>query len=63
MALGTFVEFVDQDGTVLYSVVKGGTLTITENEDNTYTIVTDFTTEKGKKITCNWTGALAECQL
>jgi hypothetical protein len=63
MALGTFVEFIDQDGTVLYSVVKGGTLTITENEDNTYTIVTDFTTEKGKKITCNWTGALAEYQL
>jgi hypothetical protein len=60
MALGTFVEYIDLDGTVLYSVVKGGTLTITENEDNTYTIVADFVTERGKKITCNWTGALSQ---
>ena len=59
MALGTFVEFIDKDGTALYSVVKGGTLTITENDDDTYTIVADFTTEKDKKITCNWTGPLA----
>ena len=58
LALGTFVEFIDKDGTVLYSVVKGGTLTVTENEDGTYTIVADFTTEKDKKITCNWTGPL-----
>lgn len=60
MALGTFVEYIDLDGTVLYSVVKGGTLTITENEDNTYSIVADFVTERGKKITCNWTGALSQ---
>lgn len=60
MALGTFVEYINQDGTALYSVVKGGTLTITENEDNTYTIVADFVTERGKKITCNWTGALSQ---
>lgn len=60
MALGTFVEYVDVDGTVLYSVVKDGTLSITENSDNTYTIVADFTTEKDKKITCNWTGPLSQ---
>lgn len=58
MALGTFVEFVDESGNVLYSVVKDGTLSISENADNTYTINADFTTERNKKITCNWTGSL-----
>ena len=60
LALGTFLEFVDLDGTVLYSVVKSGTLTITENDDDTYTIVADFVTERNKKLTCNWTGSLDE---
>ena len=58
MALGTFVEYIDTDGTVLYSVVKSGELNVTENNDGTYTIVADFTTERDKKITCNWTGEL-----
>lgn len=58
MALGTFVEYVDTDGSVLYSVVKSGDLNITENSDGTYTIDADFTTERDKKITCNWTGSL-----
>lgn len=58
MALGTFVEYVDTDGTVLYSVVKSGDLSITENSDGTYTIAADFVTEREKKITCNWTGSL-----
>ena len=62
MALGTFVEYIDNDGTVLYSVVKGGELSISENSDGTYTIVADFTTEREKKITCNWTGALETFQ-
>lgn len=60
MALGTFVEYVDVDGTVLYSVVKDGILKITENADGTYTINVDFTTERQKKITCNWTGELVK---
>lgn len=58
MALGTFVEYIDTDGSVLYSVVKSGDLTITDNGDGTYTIAADFVTEKDKKITCNWTGSL-----
>ncbi len=60
MALGTFVEYVEEDGSVVYCVVKGGELTITENDDKTYTIVADFTTERDKKVTCNWTGSLSE---
>ena len=62
MALGTFVEYIDNDGTVLYSVVKGGELSITDNGDGTYTIAADFTTEREKKITCNWTGTLEAFQ-
>lgn len=58
MALGTFVEYVDTDGSVLYSVVKSGDLDITDNGDGTYTIAADFVTERSKKITCNWTGSL-----
>ena len=58
MALGTFVEYVDTDGSVKYSVVKSGDLAITENGDGTYTIAADFVTERDKKITCNWTGSL-----
>lgn len=58
MALGTFVEYVDTDGSVLYSVVKSGDLNITDNGNGTYTIVADFVTEREKKITCNWTGSL-----
>ena len=58
MALGTFVEYVDTDGSVLYSVVKSGDLTITDNGDGIYTIAADFVTERDKKITCNWTGSL-----
>ena len=58
MALGTFVEYVDTDGSVLYSVVKEGDLAITDNGDGTYTIAADFVTERNKKITCNWTGSL-----
>ena len=58
MALGTFVEYVDTDGSVLYSVVKDGDLAITDNGDGTYTIAADFVTERNKKITCNWTGSL-----
>ena len=57
MALGTFVEYVDTDGSVLYSVVKSGDLTITDNGDGIYTIAADFVTERDKKITCNWTGS------
>ena len=60
IALGTFLELVEEDGTVLYSVVKSGTLTITDNADGTNTIVADFVTERGKKLTCNWTGTLVE---
>ena len=58
MALGTFVEYIDTDGSVLYSVVKEGDLAITDNGDGTYTIAADFVTERNKKITCNWTGSL-----
>ena len=58
MALGTFVEYVDTDGSVKYSVVKSGDLAITDNNDGTYTIAADFVTEREKKVTCNWTGSL-----
>lgn len=58
LALGTFVEYVDEDGTILYSVIKSGDITITANDDGTHTIVIDTTNEKGNSVTCNWTGVI-----
>lgn len=59
MAVGSFVECVASNEDVLFSLLTDGTITITENSaDGTHTIVVDGLNEKGKKITCNWTGVL-----
>uniref|UniRef100_UPI0040566B17 hypothetical protein n=1 Tax=Alistipes sp. TaxID=1872444 RepID=UPI0040566B17 len=64
MALGSFLEYVADDySTVLYSVLQDGELTITENQDGTFTIVGDFTSETGNKVTCNWTGEIEQYRL
>lgn len=58
-ALGSFIEYVQSDTEILYSILKSGTITITENTaDGTHTIVVDGQNEHGGKITCNWTGVL-----
>lgn len=58
MALGTFLEYISEDGSVLYSVVKDGNITITLNPDNTYTIAVNAVNEKGNIIFCDWTGTI-----
>ncbi|MBP3433217.1 MAG: hypothetical protein J6K40_05765 [Alistipes sp.] len=58
MALGTFLEYISEDGSVLYSVVKDGNITITLNPANTYTIAVNVVNEKGNIIFCNWTGTI-----
>lgn len=60
MAMGSFVARLNKDNSVSYAIVKGGTVTITENGDGTHTVVCDLTNEHGNKITCNWTGVIAD---
>ncbi len=57
-ALGSFLERVNQDLSVEYAVLKEGTLSITENADNTHTIVGEFISGNGNTISCNWTGVI-----
>ena len=60
MAMGSFIARLNKDNTVSYSIVTGGTATITENGDGTHTVVCDLTNEYGNKVTCNWTGIIAD---
>jgi hypothetical protein len=58
MALGTFLEYVAEDGSVLYSVIKDGDITVSLNDNGTHTIIVDAINEKGNKVTCQWSGAI-----
>lgn len=58
MALGTFLEYVSEDGTVLYSVIKDGSITISLNDNGTHTISVDAINEKDKRVSCQWSGAI-----
>lgn len=60
MALGTFLEYIDEDGSVLYSVVKDGEIVITDNEDGTHTIKVNAVNENGNTVECDWTGVIEE---
>ena len=60
MALGTFLEYIDEDGSVLYSVIKSGDIVITDNGDGTHTIEVDAVNEKGNSVVCNWTGVIED---
>ena len=58
MALGTFLEYVAEDGSVLYSVIKDGSISVSLNDNGTHTIIVDAINEKGNKVTCQWSGAI-----
>lgn len=58
-ALGTFLEYLHTDyQTVLYSVIYGGEIVISENGDGTYRIQVDLISETGNKVECDWSGEI-----
>ncbi len=46
------------DGGYTYATLVEGSVTITKNADDTYTVVVDTKDSAGNKVTCNYTGAL-----
>lgn len=63
VAANTFVEKVMDDYSVRTAIVSGGTLSIVDNGDDTYTIDADFTTSTPDSaetytVKCSWTGTL-----
>lgn len=57
-ALGSFLERVNKDLSVEYAVLTDGEITITENSDGTHTVVGTLISDKGAKVSCNWTGVV-----
>lgn len=58
ITLGSFCERVNADMSVAYCSVVDGTLTIEKTEDGKYHVKADLISDKGKKVTCDWTGEI-----
>jgi hypothetical protein len=60
--LGSHVERVNSDLSVSHSAIIDGAVTITKTDNGQYHIVANLTTDQGKAVTCDWTGALTPFQ-
>ena len=59
-AYGSYCEQILPNLKVKYCVIKGGSVTIAHNEDDTYTFDVDFTTADGYAVTGHWTLPIEE---
>ena len=62
ITLGSFCERVNKNLSVAYCSITGGTMTISKTEDGKYHVKADLLTDKGDKVTCDYTGAITAFQ-
>lgn len=59
-ALGTALTIYEDDGSTKVALAMDGTITVTKNSENDYTLVFDLISAEGNKLTGEWSGKLGE---
>ncbi len=62
ITLGSFCERVNKNLSVAYCSITGGTMTISKTDDGKYHVKADLLTDKGNKVTCDYTGDITAFQ-